>query len=203
MHNADAQAWPSIRWHGRRAQRARKNKLYDKYLAWLWVICMKHILNKIDSAFKVPDCRLLRISVGVNDATSRQRVLQPELDSSRRDEESYSGAPRYADGAGVADAGENAEVGEFGLGDRLQAQNISRSANTRLGTNQQDMGECQVDEIADSDAESDHKSASYAIRQHDVARQGSTKRKHSATKQDMASGLQKRRQTSGFIGSQF
>ncbi|TQW01515.1 hypothetical protein IF2G_10965 [Cordyceps javanica] len=129
---------------------------------------------------------------------SRQRVLQPELDGSRRDEESLSGEPRYAEGARVADTGENAEVGELGHDDQPQAQNGRRSADTRLESTQHDLVECQVDEIVDSDAESDNESASFAIRQPAVAQQGSTKRKQSATKQDMASGLQKRRQISGF-----
>ncbi|TQW01329.1 hypothetical protein IF1G_01260 [Cordyceps javanica] len=137
-------------------------------------------------------------SVAVTDGSSRQRVLQPELDGSRRDEESLSGEPRYAEGARVADTGENAEVGELGHDDQPQAQNGRRSADTRLESTQHDLVECQVDEIVDSDAESDNESASFAIRQPAVAQQGSTKRKQSATKQDMASGLQKRRQISGF-----
>ncbi|XWX00638.1 hypothetical protein V2A60_008659 [Cordyceps javanica] len=107
-------------------------------------------------------------SVGVTDGSSRQRVLQPEL------EESLSGAPRYAEGARVADTSENAGVGELGPDDRPQAQNVG------------------------SDAGSDNESASFDIGQHAMARQGSTKRKRSATKKDMAAALQKRRQISGF-----
>ncbi|KAM3500283.1 hypothetical protein MY10362_006538 [Beauveria mimosiformis] len=102
--------------------------------------------------------------VEATDTSFRLGVAQPELIGGvRREEEDLTGAPGDADDTREADAGEDAGVSKLGHSDRLQAQNTSRSDNTRLETNSQDLGEGQTDEIADSDAEPDYEDAVSAI----------------------------------------
>ncbi|KAJ6437995.1 Serine-tRNA ligase, cytoplasmic [Purpureocillium lavendulum] len=49
---SDAKAWLRRKWTGRevrRKERARKNKEYLEYLLWLWDVCVKLVLDAIDT----------------------------------------------------------------------------------------------------------------------------------------------------------
>ncbi|KFY41367.1 hypothetical protein V495_04960 [Pseudogymnoascus sp. VKM F-4514 (FW-929)] len=45
----DASDWLDRKWTGRRWERARKNKEYLEYLAWLWEACVKPIIDEVDN----------------------------------------------------------------------------------------------------------------------------------------------------------
>ena len=47
---ADAEAWLSKKWTGQVSKSAQRNKEYLKYLAWLWKVCVKKILDQIGCA---------------------------------------------------------------------------------------------------------------------------------------------------------
>ncbi|KFX87738.1 hypothetical protein O988_09307 [Pseudogymnoascus sp. VKM F-3808] len=49
MCPVDAKEWQDRKWTGRRWERARKNKEYLEYLAWLWEACVKQIIDEVDN----------------------------------------------------------------------------------------------------------------------------------------------------------
>jgi hypothetical protein len=44
---SDAEAWLGKKWAGPRSERAQKNKEYLEYLSWLWVACVKPVLDVV------------------------------------------------------------------------------------------------------------------------------------------------------------
>lgn len=56
----DAEAWLSKKWTGPVSGLAQKNKEYLKYLAWLWEVCVRQILDEIECMRSTVD-RLPRI----------------------------------------------------------------------------------------------------------------------------------------------